>query len=118
MADWSVSGPWVTAYLVFSLVMQFLEQYLEVRQYKRNCETTVPPELAVLGVEVDEKQFLETQAYQKDKRQFGFVKDWVMFAWGVFSLFQITPALWHSQQACSAKANTSAHCAGFFCSSG
>jgi len=93
--SWAVGGPFCYAYVAFSLVLQFLEQYLEVRQYWRNCETVVPQELKTLGIKVDETKFLESQAYQKDKRLFGFVKAWVMFAWGIFSLFYVTPALWH-----------------------
>jgi len=93
--DWGVGGPFLYGYLVFSLILQFLEQYLEVRQYFKNCETEVPGELKTLGIAIDETKFLESQNYQKDKRVFGFVKDWVMFAWGIFSLFYITPALWH-----------------------
>jgi STE24 endopeptidase len=92
---WAVGGPYCYAYLAFSLLMQFLEQWLEVRQYFKNCEKEPPAELKTLGIKCDEAKFLESQAYQKDKRVFGFVKDWVMFAWGVFSLFVITPALWH-----------------------
>jgi len=95
MAEWAVAGPYVTAYLVFSLFMQCLEQCLEVRQYFKNCEVTVPAELAILGVSVDEEKFLASQSYNKDKRVFGFVKDWIMFAWGIFSLMYVTPALWH-----------------------
>lgn len=97
MADvgWAVGGAYVTAYLIFSVALQLLEQYLEVRQYRQNCVSEVPAELKTLGVAVDEKKFLASQNYQKDKRQFGFIKDWVMFAWAVTSLMYITPALWH-----------------------
>lgn len=96
MADaWAVGGFYLCAYIAFSVVMQLLEQYLEVRQYWKNCETEVPGELKTLGISVDGAKFAESQAYQKDKRVFGFVKDWIMFSWGIFSLFFITPALWH-----------------------
>jgi len=95
MAEWAVGGTFFYAYLVFSLVMQFLQQYLELRQYWKNCETAVPAELATLGIKIDEKQFLESQAYNKDKRIFGVFRDWVMFAWAVFGLFFIQPAIWH-----------------------
>jgi len=95
MAEWAVGGIYFYGYLVFSLIMQLLQQYLELRQYWYNCETKVPAELETLGVKVDEEKFLSSQAYQKDKRVFSIFKDWVMFAWGIFSLFYITPALWH-----------------------
>lgn len=92
--DWAVGGFFFYAYVVFSLIMQVLEQYLEVRQYRKNCETEVPAELGQLGVNVDETKFLESQAYQKDKRRFGFFKDNVSFFYQLIQLF-FTPALWH-----------------------
>jgi STE24 endopeptidase len=96
MADnWAVGGTFVIAYLVFSVIMQLLEQVLELRQFQRNKETEVPKELKELGVEVNEKEFLDTQAYQKDKRIFGFVKAWVFFFYQVWQLMYVTPALWH-----------------------
>lgn len=95
MAAWGVGGTYFYAYLVFSLVMQFLQQYLELRQYWKNCETKVPAGLKELGIDCDEEKFASTQAYQKDKRIFGIFKDWVMFGWAVFGLFYIAPALWH-----------------------
>jgi STE24 endopeptidase len=90
----NVGGPFFYAYVGFSLVMQGLEQYLEVRQYRKNCETEVPPELASLGVEVDKEKFTSTQEYQKDKRKFGFFRDNVNFIWQVICL-GITPLVWH-----------------------
>jgi len=93
--EWAVAGGFVTAYLVFSLALQLAEQYLEYRQYLKHLVTEVPPELATLGVEVDEDEFLKNQDYQKDKRIFKFIKTWVMFAWSLLSLMYITPALWH-----------------------
>lgn len=94
MAQWEVGGQLFTAYLVFSVLMKLLEQYLEFRQYGRNCETQVPAELKTLGIEVEENDFLQTQAYQRDKRIFGIIRDLVMFVWNVFSLFYVLPALW------------------------
>merc|ERR1719498_1326024 len=75
--------------------MFVIEFYLDIRQYWKNCETTVPSELKTLGIDVDEEKFMTSQAYQKDKRVYGFFKDIIMFSWGVFSLYYITPALWH-----------------------
>ncbi|CAE7661358.1 FACE1 [Symbiodinium sp. CCMP2456] len=92
MAFPSVGGPFVWAFLAFSSVLHFFEQYLEWRQLQKNRETTVPAEFQ--GV-VDESKFLESQVYQKDKRLFGFVKDWVSFIYDKVQLFLITPWLWH-----------------------
>jgi STE24 endopeptidase len=95
MAEWSVGGLYVTAYLVFSVAMMMLEQYLELRQYWKTCEKVVPPELKQYGIEVDEKEYMTTQTYNKDKRVFGIFKDWIMFFFGVFSLMYMTPSVWH-----------------------
>ncbi|CAL1129092.1 unnamed protein product [Cladocopium goreaui] len=73
-------------------VLHFFEQYLEYRQLQKNRESAVPEEFQ--GI-VDEAKFLESQAYQKDKRLFGFVKDWVSFIFDKVQLFLITPWLWH-----------------------
>lgn len=86
-----VGGPYVWAYLGFTSTMHLLEQYLELRQLRKNRETQVPGEFAAL---VDDKKFMESQNYQKDKRMFGFVRDWVSFAVDKLSLFVITPAAW------------------------
>ncbi|CAE7899557.1 FACE1 [Symbiodinium necroappetens] len=85
-------GPFVWAFVAFSSVLHFFEQYLEWRQLQKNRETAVPAEFQ--GV-VDESKFLESQVYQKDKRLFGFVKDWVSFIYDKVQLFLITPWLWH-----------------------
>jgi len=95
MADWEVGGPYLTAYMVFSIVVFMMEFYLDIRQYRKNCTTEVPPELKHYGIDVDEAEFLKTQDYQKDKKVYGFVKDPICFAWAVFQLFYVTPALWH-----------------------
>lgn len=80
------------AFVIFSSVLHFFEQYLEYRQLQKNRESAVPEEFQ--GI-VDEAKFLESQAYQKDKRLFGFVKDWVSFIFDKVQLFLITPWLWH-----------------------
>eukprot|EP00419_Tripos_fusus_P011218 CAMPEP_0172663096 /NCGR_PEP_ID=MMETSP1074-20121228/5710_1 /TAXON_ID=2916 /ORGANISM="Ceratium fusus, Strain PA161109" /LENGTH=461 /DNA_ID=CAMNT_0013479043 /DNA_START=90 /DNA_END=1475 /DNA_ORIENTATION=+ len=95
MADWAVGGPYLIAYMVFSVVVFVMEFYLDVRQYRKNCTKEVPPELKYVGVECNKEEFLKTQDYQKDKRLFGFVKDPLGFAWAVFNLFYTGPALWH-----------------------
>jgi len=71
--------------------MHLFEEYLEVRQLRKNRETRVPHE--VQGC-VDEQKFLESQAYQKDKRMFGFVKDSIAFLWDKVGLFIIMPLSW------------------------
>jgi len=43
---------------------------------------------------VEEQKFLESQAYQKDKRLFGFVRDTINFAMELVSLFVLNPAAW------------------------
>jgi hypothetical protein len=84
----AVGGPWVTAYVAFTLVMHLLEQYLEVRQLAKNNEAKVPTELKG---QVDEEEFKKSQVYQKDKRIFGFVRSWTMFFWGLVCLFVVQP---------------------------
>lgn len=95
MADWATGGPYLTAYMVFSIVVFVMEFYLDIRQYRKNCTTEVPPELKKYGIEVNDEEFLKTQDYQKDKKTFGFVRDPIFFLWAVIQLFYITPALWH-----------------------
>mmetsp|Transcript_100713 Transcript_100713/g.260171 ORF Transcript_100713/g.260171 Transcript_100713/m.260171 type:complete len:432 (+) Transcript_100713:62-1357(+) len=87
----SVGGPFVWAFVAFATALHILEEYLEVRQLRKNCETAVPSELE--GT-VDVAKFLESQAYQKDKRMFGFVRDNVNFLWDKVQLFVITPLMW------------------------
>jgi len=94
-ADWAVGGLYLTLYMVFSVIVFVMEFYLDIRQYRKNCTTVVPPELKKYGIEVNEEEFLKTQDYQKDKKVYGFVKGPIMFLWAVFSLFYICPALWH-----------------------
>jgi len=43
--SWTGGGPWLTGYVVFSVAMQFIEQYLNLRQYWKNCATSVPEEI-------------------------------------------------------------------------
>mmetsp|Transcript_121317 Transcript_121317/g.258981 ORF Transcript_121317/g.258981 Transcript_121317/m.258981 type:complete len:427 (-) Transcript_121317:216-1496(-) len=91
MALPSVGGPFVYAFVAFASAMHVLEEYLEVRQLAKNRETEVPGELRDT---VDEKKFLESQAYQKEKRLFGFVRDNISFVWDKVGLFLITPWMW------------------------
>jgi len=86
-----VGGFWVWAYVAFASVMFVLEQYLEVRQLRCNRITEVPSEFEG---SVSKEKFVESQVYQKDKRLFGFYRDWFNFAWEKFGLFLITPACW------------------------
>jgi len=88
----SVGGPYVWAFVAFSTVLHLFEQYLEFRQLKQNRKDTVPEEYK--GT-VDKPKFLESQAYQKDKRLFGFARDWFNFFVSQAQLFVITPWLWH-----------------------
>lgn len=87
----SVGGRYVWGFLAFSSGMHLLQQYLEVRQLRKNRETTVPKELESV---VEENKFLEAQAYNKDKRLFGFVRDWTLFAWDKLQLFLLGPLVW------------------------
>jgi len=92
MALPAVGGPFVWAFVAFTTFMHVLEEYLEVRQLRKNRETRVPVELQS---SVDEAKFLESQAYQKDKRLFGFVRDTIVFLWDKVGLFIIMPGAWH-----------------------
>jgi len=87
----AVGGPYVWAFLAFTTLMHLLEEYLEVRQLRKNRETSVPQELQG---SVDEAKFLESQAYQTDKRLFGFVRDNISFVWDKVGLFVVVPACW------------------------
>jgi|Transcript_17300 STE24 endopeptidase len=87
----TVGGPLVWAFVAFATVLHVLEEYLEVRQLRKNRESKVPAELE--GT-VDVAKFLESQAYQKDKRIFGFARDTVNFIYDKVQLFIITPYCW------------------------
>lgn len=87
----AVGGSFVWAFVGFSSALHLFEQYLEVRQLRKNRETNVPAEF--VG-SVDEKKFLESQEYQKDKRLFGFVRDWISFSFDKVQLFLLTPWAW------------------------
>jgi len=78
-------------YVAFSTSMHLFEQYLEIRQLRRNRDTKIPPEVATLGV--DETQFLESQAYQADRRVFSMQSAWINFFWNKIGL-AISPFLW------------------------
>jgi len=93
MAWPAVGGPYVWAFVAFTTVIHLLEEYLEVRQLRKNRETRVPQELEG---SVDEKKFLESQAYQTDKRLFGFVRDTINFLWDKVGLFLLVPACWQA----------------------
>ncbi|CAE8605466.1 unnamed protein product, partial [Polarella glacialis] len=86
-----VGGPYVWAFVGFTSALHCFEQYLELRQLKKNRETKVPLELTG---SVDETKFLESQEYQKDKRLFGFVRDWTSFVFDKAQLFLVTPWAW------------------------
>jgi len=87
----SVGGPFVWLYLAFTTLLHAFEQYLEVRQLRKNRESSVPSELKD---SVDAKKFAESQLYQKDKRLFGFVRDTITFLWDKVGLFFLAPATW------------------------
>jgi len=87
-----VGGPLVWSYLAFSTGLFLFEQYLEVRQLRKNRETEPPAELQ--GT-VPQEKFLEAQAYQKDKRIFGFFRDWIICFREKVDLFVLSPFLWH-----------------------
>jgi len=91
MAAPSVGGPFFWCFVCYSTVLHIFEEYLEVRQLRKNRETEVPKELQ--GT-VDPQKFLESQSYQKDKRLFGFVKDTISFVFDKLQLFYIMPACW------------------------
>jgi len=86
-----VGGPYFWAFVVFSLLLHALEEYLEVRQLRKNRESEVPEELSSI---VDSDKFLESQKYQVDKRCFGFVQDNLRFVWQMAQLFLISPLMW------------------------
>lgn len=86
-----VGGRYVWGFLAFSSSMHLLEQYLEVRQLRKNRETEVPKELQ--GI-VEEGAFREAQAYNTDKRLFGFKRDWTSFLWDKLQLFIGAPLAW------------------------
>lgn len=67
------------------------EQYLELRQLRKNRETEIPPEFQ--GV-VDEAIFMDAQAYQLDKRHLGFVKDNVSFVVDKIIVLFVSAWLW------------------------
>lgn len=97
-----MGGPFFWGFFGFSSGMHLFTQYLELRQLVKNYETVVPPEVRALGVE--DKTFLETQAYAKDKRQFSMLCSWVDFAFSAVSLLYISPALWRwSGRVCGAE---------------
>mmetsp|Transcript_40921 Transcript_40921/g.109922 ORF Transcript_40921/g.109922 Transcript_40921/m.109922 type:complete len:435 (+) Transcript_40921:111-1415(+) len=88
----AVGGPLLWSYVVFAAVLHAIEQYLEVRQLRKNRETEPPPELVPL--KLDTAKFRESQVYQIDKRLFGFVRDNVSFLWDKLGLFVVAPVLW------------------------
>jgi STE24 endopeptidase len=92
MALPEVGGPLLWAYVAFASVLHVIEQYLEVRQLRKNRETEPPPEL--IPLKLDAAKFKESQVYQTDKRLFGFFRDNVNFAWDKLALFVIAPFLW------------------------
>mmetsp|Transcript_24360 Transcript_24360/g.54286 ORF Transcript_24360/g.54286 Transcript_24360/m.54286 type:complete len:431 (+) Transcript_24360:74-1366(+) len=102
MALPSVGGPLVWAFVTFASVLHLLEQYLEVRQLRKNRETQIPHELE--GT-VDTEHFQQSQAYQSDKRQFGVIRSWINFAWDKVGLFMLTPLAWQmAVSVCGAQA--------------
>mmetsp|Transcript_3067 Transcript_3067/g.10205 ORF Transcript_3067/g.10205 Transcript_3067/m.10205 type:complete len:455 (+) Transcript_3067:206-1570(+) len=97
-----VGGRYFWGYTAFSSALHLFEQYLELRQLQKNRETRAPDEVKALGVE--EKDFLEAQAYQKDKRLFSMVRSWVGFAFSKVCLALVNPAAWRlSARLCGAE---------------
>lgn len=88
----AVGGRYVWGFLAFSSGIHLLEQYLEVRQLRKNRETEVPAEIS--GI-IEKSKFEEAQAYQKDKRLFGFVRSWTRFLWDKVGLFGLVPLLYN-----------------------
>jgi len=86
-----VGGPLVWAYVVFAASLHVIEEYLEVRQLRKNRETEPPQEL--IPLKLDLEKFRESQVYQTDKRLFGFFRDNVSFAWDKLGLFVVAPFL-------------------------
>lgn len=87
----TVGGSYVNAYVVFAVCLHAFEQYLELRQLRKNRETETPPEFQ--GV-VDEATFMDAQAYQLDKRRFGFVKENVSFVVDKIIVLFVSAWLW------------------------
>lgn len=87
-----VGGPYFWSYVAFSTAMHCFEQYLEVRQLGKNREKVMPEDVKALNVE--EKKFQDSQAYQTDTRSWGMKKSWLKFFHEKLSLIFITPAVW------------------------
>lgn len=103
LADWrssllapampsGIGGPFFWGYAAFSGGMHVFTQYLELRQLRKNRETALPKEVKDLGVE--EKAFLETQSYQRDRRCASMLFDSVNLAWSYVSQVYINPWAW------------------------
>lgn len=88
----AVGGGYFWGYVAFSGAMQLFEQYLEIRQLRKNRELVMPAEVKELGVE--EKTFVESQAYNKDKRIFSMLHSWIGFAFNKVCLAMVHPAVW------------------------
>lgn len=99
----AVGGGYFWGYVAFSGAMQLFEQYLEIRQLRKNKELRMPEEVKALGV--DENTFVESQAYQKDKRMFSMVRSWASFAIGKVCLAIVNPAVWRFSVGVMGEAN-------------
>jgi len=87
-----IGGHFFWGYIAFSGGLQVFKQYLELRQLRKNTETEMPKDVKVLGIEV--KQFLDSQAYQKDRRAFSMLCSWVNFSFNNLCLVFSSPAAW------------------------
>jgi len=92
MSYLEVGGSYFWAFVAFSTVLHIFEQYLEVRQLRKNREKEIPPEVEKI---VSKEDHEKSRVYQIDKRIFGFVRDNVSFIFDKVQLFVITPAAWN-----------------------
>jgi len=90
--QYGVGGPFFWGYVAFSTTMHCFEQYLELRQLRKNREKVMPEDVKLLNVE--ETKFQDSQAYQADTRGWGMKKSWIKFFHEKLSLVLITPAVW------------------------
>jgi len=90
MADVSYL-PYLQMFVFFSGAVTLWELYLDMRQMKKNKETSPPEEIKDL-VPLD--RFTKSQTYNVDKRKFSIVSSLINLASNVFEVVYLWPILW------------------------
>mmetsp|Transcript_9980 Transcript_9980/g.21951 ORF Transcript_9980/g.21951 Transcript_9980/m.21951 type:complete len:526 (+) Transcript_9980:165-1742(+) len=90
--EWDAGVPYLAIYVVFQLILQTWDTFLDTRQLQKNKEKEPPAEIKDL---VPLERFQKSQVYQVDKGVFSMITGFIQLFWNFFEVIVLWPILWN-----------------------